>query len=186
MESTTKNAAAMGGIDLTENTGAEAQNIEAIVAAVRAELTKEHDATVAELKAKLAVVEKEKADALAKQMADNHAAGANESHSSTKERWSISIDESPDENAVDPVFVQINGRGYSMKRGRVVEVPKEVLGVLDCAVENKSIPRSTPAGLPNGYTVRRARRFPYQNFGKCIDAKGGRLEVSLPKEEPQE
>jgi hypothetical protein len=49
------------------------------------------------------------------------------------ERVSITILESNDKHAVDPVFVGVNGVGYSIKRGVPVTVPKAVVNVLENA-----------------------------------------------------
>ncbi len=73
-----------------------------------------------------------------------------------------------------------NGRLYQIKRGQIVEVPMEVIDVLNHAVENKSIPKQDAQGNPAGYDVRAARRFPFQNYGKTVDAVGQRTNLQLP------
>ena len=71
---------------------------------------------------------------------------------------------------------QVNGRAYQIERGKRVEVPFEVVHVLENAVINKTIPvEDERTGLPNGHIVRPMRRFPFQNLGKVIDANGNRL-----------
>lgn len=115
-----------------------------------------------------------------KQLVDQHKNTANESHASGKERFAIAIDEARNDNEIDPVQVQINGRLYLIKRGNIVEVPMEVIGVLNTAVEDRAIPKVDAQGNPNGYDVRRARRFPFQNFGKTVNADGTRTDLQLP------
>lgn len=140
--------------------------------------------TVAELQEVIRKMEVEKAAlkqaAADRQLKDEHVNAANESRSSTKERFAILIDEARDPNEVDPVPVGCNGRMYQIKRGKIVEVPLEVIDVLNHAVENKSIPKQDAAGNPAGYDVRPARRFPFQNYGKTVDAAGVRTNLQLP------
>lgn len=140
--------------------------------------------TVAELQEVIRKMELEKAmlkkAAEDRQLKDEHAKSANESRSSTLERFAILIEEARDPNEVDPVPVGCNGRLYQIKRGKVVEVPLEVIDVLNHAVENKSIPKQDAHGNPAGYDVRPARRFPFQNYGKTVDAKGTRTNLQLP------
>lgn len=122
---------------------------------------------------------REKAEA---QEADLHAnpGTANESTAASKERFAIIVEEGRDENDMNPIYVGVNGRGYSIRRGEVVEVPAEVMNVLNDAVEVRSIPVERN-GQPAGITTREARRFPYRNFGKVVDADGKRLNVALPE-----
>jgi hypothetical protein len=183
---TSANADALAGIE--EPAAPEAQVdlatlIERQVTAALAEARK-NDPVIAELQAKLAAAEKANVElvlkAEAKQLADQHAAGANESHASSKVRYAIVIDEARDPNEINPVFVSPNGRAYHIKRGVVVEVPREVVNVLNDAVEDRAVPRSDAQGMPNGFDVRKARRFPFQNYGMVVDAEGKRIERELP------
>tara|TARA_R110000782_G_scaffold265815_1_gene359811 strand:- start:1181 stop:1660 length:480 start_codon:yes stop_codon:yes gene_type:complete len=50
-------------------------------------------------------------------------------------RIKIIIHESADPNAVNPVFVGVNGKGYTITRGQEVDVPNGVLEVLNNARE---------------------------------------------------
>lgn len=103
---------------------------------------------------------------------------ANVSRASTKERWAIIVDESPDATDLSFVPVGVNGRVYQITRGRVVEVPPEVLVVLNHAVLDKSFTKvDSVTGMPNGADVRKVRRFPYQKLGKAVDAEGNRVET---------
>jgi len=163
-EGTTANAAALAGIE---------------------DVQPVNGPTVAELQEVIRKMEVEKQAlkqaAADRQLKDEHAKAANESRSSTKERFAILIDEARDPNEVDPVPVGCNGRLYQIKRGKVVEVPIEVIDNLNHAVEDKSIPKQDAQGNPAGYDVRKARRFPFQNYGKTVDAAGQRTNLQLPE-----
>lgn len=101
---------------------------------------------------------------------------ANVSRASTKERIAIIVDESPDATDLSFVPVGVNGRVYQITRGRVVEVPPEVLGVLNHAILAKSFTKvDSLTGMPNGADVRNVRRFPYQKLGVAINADGERV-----------
>lgn len=101
---------------------------------------------------------------------------ASSSGASTKARFAIIVEEGTEANAIQAVPVQVNGRAYLIARGKRVEVPPEVVGVLENAVVDKSISNTDPVtGLPSGITVRPMRRFPFQNLGLAIDAAGNRL-----------
>lgn len=153
-------------------------------AAALAGIVEASEPTVAELQEVIRKMELEKKAlkqaAEDRQLKDEHAKSANESRSSTKERFAILIEEARDPNEVDPVPVGCNGRLYQIKRGKIVEVPLEVIDVLNHAVENKSIPKQDANGNPVGYDVRPARRFPFQNYGKTVDAAGARTNLQLP------
>jgi hypothetical protein len=105
---------------------------------------------------------------------------ATASSASTKERYAIIVEEGGEANAIKRVPVQVNGRAYLIERGKRVEVPPEVVHVLENAVVDKSIPvEDERTGLPNGIVVRPTRRFPFQNLGKVVDADGNRLDGAL-------
>lgn len=100
---------------------------------------------------------------------------ANFSHASTKARYAIVIDESSQPQDAQDVFAAVNGRPYVMQRGVVVEVPPEVVEVLDHAILLKHIPVVDAHGMPNGTITRAVRRFPYRNHGMVVDAAGKRI-----------
>lgn len=103
---------------------------------------------------------------------------SNVSRASTKERIAIIVDESSDATDLSFVPVGVNGRVYQITRGRVVEVPPEVLGVLNHAILAKSFTKvDSVTGMPNGADVRNVRRFPYQKLGVAINADGVRVET---------
>jgi hypothetical protein len=54
-------------------------------------------------------------------------------------RVRIVIEESDDENSSSDVFVSVNGYGYQIRRGIPIEVPEEVVGVLNHAVTTKMV-----------------------------------------------
>lgn len=149
-----------------------------------AELLPVNEPTIAELQATIRRLELEKTAMKqaqeTKQLIDQHTKSANESRTATKERFAILLDEGRDANEVDPVPVGVNGRLYQIKRGKIVEVPYEVIDVLNHAIEDRAIPKVDAQGNPFGYDVRKARRFPFQNYGKTVDANGARTNLQLP------
>lgn len=105
-------------------------------------------------------------------------ATGNANRASSKERWAIIIDEGNDSTELSFVPVGVNGRVYQIQRGRVVEVPIEVLGVLDHAILEKAVTTvDNVTGMPNGSNTRKVRRFPYQKLGKAIDITGTRVQT---------
>lgn len=106
---------------------------------------------------------------------------ANESRASTKERWRIIIDEAQDPQELTRVFVGCNGRGYWLQRGVPVDVPPEVIEILDHAVINRAIPIiDERTGLPNGVETREAKRFPFRVLGKVVDKFGRPVNLETP------
>lgn len=102
----------------------------------------------------------------------------NANRASSKERWAIIVDEGNDATELSFVPVGVNGRVYQIQRGRVVEVPIEVLGVLDHAILDRAVATvDSVTGMPNGSTTRKVRRFPYQKLGKAIDIEGTRVQT---------
>jgi hypothetical protein len=99
---------------------------------------------------------------------------------SSKESFGIIIDEGSNPNDPSEVPVQVNGRAYQIRRGSYVEVPKEVISVLNDAVTDKTIPQFDAAGMPNGVKVRPSRRYPFREFGLVIDAAGKRVQAPQP------
>lgn len=101
---------------------------------------------------------------------------ATASSASSKERYAIIVEEGTESNSDKTITPQVNGRAYQIERGKRVEVPFEVVHVLENAVINKTIAvEDERTGLPNGHIVRPMRRFPFQNLGKVIDANGNRI-----------
>lgn len=176
------NVAALAGIPVDFE-----EQLKAAVAKAVSE-ARANDPAVTQLQAKLAAVELENSElrrkAEAKQLVDQHAGAANESHASSKERWAIVIDEARDANEIDPVFVGANGRGYLLKRGQAVKVPREVVSVLSDAVEDRAVPKFDTRGNPIGLDIRRARRFPFTNLGLAVDAAGNPTELKIPDTNP--
>jgi hypothetical protein len=148
------------------------------------EISPANEPTIAELQAVIRRLELEKLAmkkaAVDRQLIDQHVKAANESRASTQERFAIMIDEARDTQEVDPVPVGCNGRLYQIKRGKIVEVPIEVIDNLNHAVEDKAVVKTDAQGNPAGYDVRKARRFPFQNYGKTVDAAGARTNLQLP------
>lgn len=140
----------------------------------------ETDPQIVALKAQLAAAEKANAELRSAKQPAGDTTSANSSRASSKERFAIMIDEAREANEVDPVPVSVNGRLYQLQRGVIVEVPREVVGVLSTAVEDRSIPKKDSAGNPAGFDVRKARRFPFQNFGMAVNAEGKRTNVQVP------
>jgi hypothetical protein len=178
------NAGAVVGID-----EAPANDIQAMVAAAVQKALADSP-QVQELKDKLAKAEAEnttlKAAKEATQMADLHNKPGigNESHASTKARYGITLDSARDKNEIDPVFLGCNGRAYLLKRGKYLEVPPEVIGILNHAVQTITVTTfNERTGVADGATSHNARRFPYRMHGKAVNEKGERL---LPEGGPQE
>lgn len=157
-------------------------DIAALVAAEVAKALAAHtDPEVERLKEHIRALEAEKAAAEAKQaasqLADHHnrPGVANESHASTLTRYAIVLEDARDANEINPVPVSVNGRAYQLKRGVRLEVPPEVVNVLNDAVTERSIPVVGEEGILSGMTTRKARRFPFMLIGKAVDETGKRL-----------
>ena len=131
------------------------------------------EAQEAEIKRLQALIEEMKAATEAARVDEN---SATMSRASTKERWAIIIDEG-DNQEMSSAPIGINGRVYLIMRGRVAEVPPEVLDVLDHAILDKS---STifdeTTGMAAGNRIKKVRRFPYQKLGMAVNAAGERLQ----------
>ena len=107
---------------------------------------------------------------------DKEVGVATASSAASKERYAIIVEEGTEANSDKTITPQVNGRAYQIERGKRVEVPFEVVHVLENAVINKTIAvEDERTGLPNGHIVRPMRRFPFQNLGKVIDANGNRI-----------
>lgn len=132
------------------------------------------DPEVDALKAKIAQLLEENA-ALRTSAAVEEDGSANSSASASKERFGIVIDEGSGQFDLTEVPVQVNGRAYQIARGKYVEVPAEVISVLNDAVIDKAVSNTDATGMPAGITLRSMRRFPFQNFGLVIDADGKRV-----------
>lgn len=73
------------------------------------------------------------------------------------ERVKIVIDESGNPKDSQYVFVSINGRAYQIRRGVEVEVPVEILNVLNDAVESRLI-----KDADDEWTTKSFLRFPFR------------------------
>ena len=78
--------------------------------------------------------------------------------------------------AADPELARVLGVKPTRYEG-----PTGIVGVLNTAVEDKSNPKTDAQGNPAGFDVRKARRFPFQNYGKTVDAEGKRTGLKLPE-----
>jgi len=162
-------------------------DIGALVAAEVAKALAAHqDPKVAELQETIKRLEAEKAEMQAKRDAEqlldqhNRPGVANESRASSLTRYAIVLEEARDANEVNPVPVSVNGRAYQLKRGVRLEVPAEVVNVLNDAVTERSIAVVGEGDILSGITTRKARRFPFMLIGKAVDETGKRL---LPETE---
>lgn len=106
-------------------------------------------------------------------------ASASSSSSASKERFGITIDEGSGKHDLQEVPVQVNGRAYQIMRGQYAEVPMEVINVLNDAIIDKAISSVDALGMPAGITMRKMRRFPFQNHGLAIDADGKRVREAV-------
>lgn len=145
------------------------------------------DATAEQSQPSLAAMQKQIAALMAqnKALMDERKAIAGEAHdevaqASSKERFGIIIDEGSGPNDPQEVPVQVNGRAYQIRRGAYVEVPREVVSVLNDAVVDKTIAQFDAAGMPNGIKVRPSRRYPFREFGLVIDKDGNRVQAPQP------
>ena len=87
---------------------------------------------------------------------------ASVSNASTADRVMIEINDSNDSSDTHDVFVQVNGRAYTIRRGVEVGVPPEVVHALEHAVIDKAITQYDASGLPSGLTLRPTRRYPFR------------------------
>lgn len=98
---------------------------------------------------------------------------ANVSHASSKKRFRIQLDEARDKTEAREVDVGVNGRTYKIKRGVPVDVPEEVVSVLNDAVAGRAESITDErTGIESGVEYVNARRFPFQNFGQSKDENG--------------
>lgn len=114
---------------------------------------------------------------LTKELEDRDERESSLSHASSPERHRIYIEEKRHSAEIDPVYVGCNGRGYYIKRGYEVDVPAEVVEVLDHAVQG--VVRPIAKG---GVDFIVSLRFPFRKLGVAIDKTGKRL---LPELEVQ-
>jgi hypothetical protein len=77
------------------------------------------------------------------------------------ERVKIIISESDGDDGQADVFLSVNGKAYTIKRGFEVDVPREVLEVLDHAITTKMIQNPTTFEM----SYKNVPRFPYQVIG---------------------
>lgn len=101
---------------------------------------------------------------------------ANESRPSSRVRYRIIVEEGREKNAESHVFVGVNGRGYSIKRGVAVDVPPEVVENLKDAIIITSVAIvDEERNIVVGSQEKRVRRYPYTVLGKSRDEKGNKL-----------
>lgn len=109
---------------------------------------------------------------LEQEKADREELESTISQASSQKRLRIYIEEKRHSTEIDPVFVGCNGRGYYIKRGFEVDVPVEVVAILDNAIEGVVKPRPATVG---GVDFITSRRFPFRKLGVAVDEKGVRL-----------
>lgn len=83
--------------------------------------------------------------------------GANHDVALSGKTRTITIHTSEAEGGHDAVFLSINGYGYQIPRGTPVEVPVEVLHVL----ENAKVTSYSPSKTPGEFIERTAHRFAF-------------------------
>jgi hypothetical protein len=113
---------------------------------------------------------------LEKEKADREELESNISRASSQKRLRIFIEEKRSSSEIDPVFVGCNGRGYYIKRGHEVDVPVEVVHILDNAIEGVVKPRPSTVG---GVDFITSLRFPFRKLGLAVDENGTRLLPAL-------
>jgi hypothetical protein len=92
---------------------------------------------------------------------------ANFSRASSKARFRIILDEARDKSEPNPVFVQVNGRGYQIRRSAQVDVPREVVSCLNDAVVGRAEPIiDERTGISAGVQYLPGRRFPFRELGQ--------------------
>ena len=129
----------------------------------------ERDAEIARLKAVIAKQEKD----LLERNADSSI-----SRSANKRRIRIILASARDASEGNRVFASVNGRAYDMARNVPVDVPPEVVDVLNNAVQGRAQPHFDIKGNMNGVEFVEGHRFPFQIVGESIDIDGN---LKLPK-----
>ena len=166
---------------MTKNTNAGVGIDDALFAEPQALAADPKDATLATLQEQVRQLIEQNQALVAARNANLEDDSASERGSASKERFGITIDEGHDQNDISEVPVCVNGRAYQIRRGAYVEVPREVVGVLNDAVIDKAIAAFDASGMPAGIKLRPSRRFPFQNFGMVIDASGKRIKDPQPQ-----
>lgn len=128
------------------------------------------DAEIERLKAVIAKQEK----ALAERNADSSI-----SRSANKRRIRIILASARDSSEGQRVFASVNGRGYDMARNMPVDVPPEVVDVLNNAVQGRAQPHFDVKGNMNGVEFVEGHRFPFQIVGEAVDIEGKRVLPAL-------
>lgn len=83
--------------------------------------------------------------------------GANHDVELSGKTRTITIHTSDAEGGHDAVFLSINGYGYQIPRGTPVDVPEEVLHVL----ENAKVTSYSPSKVPGEFIERTTHRFAF-------------------------
>lgn len=118
----------------------------------------------------------EAAKAAAEERAERESPGANMSQASSKARHRIILDEVREGHEGQEVDVGVNGRAYKLKRGVPVDVPWDVIHVLDNAVIGRATPVEDPVTkISAGVQYTDGRRFPYRYIRQVIDDNGNEI-----------
>ena len=136
-------------------------------------------AETAKLKSEMAALQKQIVD-LIREREERTEHDSSLSNASSPRRMRIIISES--RGGADParVFVGVNGRGYDIQRNVEVDVPVEVVGVLENAIAGRAIPRVNERGITAGVDFVPGQRFPFRNLGESVDIHGNRKMPELP------
>lgn len=130
---------------------------------VKDEKVDPRDAEIAKLKAVIAKQEKD----LAERNADSSI-----SRSANQRRIRIVLAAARDSSEGQRVFASVNGRAYDMARNIPVDVPPEVVGVLNNAIQGRAQPHFDLKGNMNGVEFVDGHRFPFQVVGEAVDING--------------
>jgi len=102
------------------------------------------------------------------------------SQASSPRRFRVIIAEGRGGADPDRVFVGVNGRGYDIQRNVEVDVPPEVVGVLETCIAGRAVPRVNEKGITAGVDFVPNHRFPFRVIGEAVDINGVRKMPELP------